>query len=265
MIRLYDNPFSPFTRKVRMVLAHKGLAFESLDALALDQHAGLLRANPRGEVPVLDDDGFVVVNSSDIVAYLEDRHPSPPVFPAGAKARARAREWERLCDTVLDAIVHDISIWTWPTHRRTDVPPAGLLEAGRRDLTEIADRIEAALGESAFLCGGEPSIADFALFPHLSSYKPLGVVLSETQHARVLAWNRRMRALPVVRDDLAAVKRMAFERFGSGASPYEAVKIVWRGDRLEWLFANSFEAWWLEELRAGRAVVPSWRARAQLR
>ena len=68
-----------------------------------------------------------------------------------------------------------------------------------------------------------------------------------------------MRALPVVRDDLAQVKKMALERFGAGNSPYEGVKVVWRGDRLEWLFANGFHSWWGEELRAGRAVVPSWR------
>lgn len=265
MIRLYDNPFSPFTRKVRLVLAHKRIAFESVDALALDQHAELLRANPRGEVPALDDDGFVIVNSADIVAYLEDRYPDPPVYPAGAQPRARARAWERFCDTVLDAIVHDVSIWTWPTHRRSDGPPAGLLEAGHRDLAEIAVRIEAALDDGGFLCGSEPSIADFALFPHLSSYKPLGVVLDEPQHARVLAWNRRMRALPIVQGDLAAVKRMAFERFGSGPSPYEGVKVVWRGDRLEWLFANGFHGWWAQELHAGRAVVPSWRAPGPLR
>ncbi len=265
MIRLYDNPFSPFTRKVRLVLAHKGIAFESVDALAKEHHAALLRANPRGEVPVLEDDGFVVASSADIVAYLEDRQPAPPVYPAGARLRAQARAWERLCDTVLDAIVHDVSIWTWPTHRRTDAPPDGLLEAGRRDLAEIAAQIEDALGEEGFLCGSAPSIADFALFPHLSSYKPLGVVLDGARHARVLAWNRRMRALPIVQDDLAAVKRLAFERFGSGPSPYEGVRVVWRGDRLEWLFANGFHDWWAAELSAGRAVVPSWRAPAQLR
>lgn len=259
MIRLYDNPFSPFTRKVRLVLATKGLPFESIDALAIDRHQELLRVNPRAEVPVLDDDGFVVVSSAGIVAYLEDRHPEPSVFPADPRARARAREWERFGDTVIDSIVHDVSIWTWPTHRRKDSPPAGLVEAGRRDLGEIAARIESDLGAGAFLCGNEPSIADFALFPHLSSFKPLGVVLDDARHPRLLAWNRRMRALPVVRDDLAQVKKMAFERFGAGKSPYEGVKVVWRGDRLEWLFANGFHPWWAEELRSGRAVVPSWR------
>jgi len=44
---------------------------------------------------------------------------------------------QRSADTALDAIIHDISIWTWPTHHRSDQPPDGLLEAGRRELHEI--------------------------------------------------------------------------------------------------------------------------------
>ena len=35
MLTLYDNPFSPFARKVRLVLALKDVAFRSVDALAL--------------------------------------------------------------------------------------------------------------------------------------------------------------------------------------------------------------------------------------
>ncbi len=174
MIRLFDNPFSPFARKVRLVLATKGLAFESIDALALDRHAELLRVNPRAEVPVLEDDGFVVVNSAEIAAYLEDRYPDPPVFPANPRERARAHAWGRFADTVIDAVIHDVSLWTWPTHRRADAPPAGLVEAGRRDLAEIAARLESDLGAGAFLCGERATIADFALFPHVPSWRAHG-------------------------------------------------------------------------------------------
>ena len=75
MITLYDNAFSPFARKVRMVLEHKRLAFEAIDGLAADGHARLAAVNPRVEVPVLQDGDLVVINSSDIVAYLEHRYP----------------------------------------------------------------------------------------------------------------------------------------------------------------------------------------------
>jgi glutathione S-transferase len=256
MLTLYDNPFSPFARKVRLVLDHKGLAFERIDALASEQHERLLAVNPRGEVPVLVDDGLMVSNSSDIVAYLEDEYPDFPVFPKEPKLRVAARAWERLSDTLLDAIIHDISIWGWPTHRRKDSPPQGLIDAGRRDLWKIVDKIENALEVGSFLCGGL-SIADLAVFPHLSSFKALGILLDPSRHPRLCDWNRRMRALEIVRKDLEYVKHLAIEKFVGAASPYEGEKIVWRGDRIEWLFRNGFQRWWLEEHAAGRVVVPS--------
>jgi len=51
--------------------------------------------------------------------------------------------------------------------------------------------------------------------------------------------------------------RSATGKFGSGASPYEGTKVVWRGDRLEWLFRNGLHDWWLAEVAAGRVVIPS--------
>jgi RNA polymerase-associated protein len=112
MRRLYDNPFSPFARKVRMALHYKGLEFASVDALALTHHDALCAVNPRGEVPVLVDGEVTVINSADIVAYLDHRYPDPPLLPVDPAVRVAARAWERLADGVLDAIIHDISIWT---------------------------------------------------------------------------------------------------------------------------------------------------------
>jgi glutathione S-transferase len=253
VITLYDNPFSPFARKVRMVLQLKTVPFQTIDALALAERARLLTVNPRGEVPVLVDGDTTVVNSADIVAYLEDRFPSPALLPAPPELRARARSWQRVADVLLDAVIHDVSLWVWPTHRRSDRPPAGLLEAGRRDLEKILARLDASLDSGGFLCG-ELSIADLALFPHVSSLKLLGVALDP--FPRVLRWNREMRTLPVVRADLEHVRRAALEKFAAGASPYEAEKVVWRGDRIEWLLANGFQDWFQSELASGRAVVP---------
>jgi glutathione S-transferase len=252
---LHDNPFSPFARKVRLVLGFKGLEYRSIDALALSEHDRLVAANPRAEVPVLVDGGVTVADSADIVAYLEDRFPEPAILPAEPELRAKARRWQRFADTALDAIIHDISIWTWPTHHRSDQPPKGLLEAGRRDLRSALARLEDSIDASGFVCD-RLSIADFALFPHISSIKPLGVLLDENTHPKLVGWNRTMRTQPAVREDLEHVKRSAIEKFGSGRSPYEAEKIVWRGDRIEWLLANGFQDWLWSELSQGRAVVP---------
>jgi glutathione S-transferase len=253
MIVLYDNPFSPFARKVRMTLAFKDVPYQSIDALALAEHARLHAVNRRAEVPVLADGDVTVVDSADIVAYLEDRFPAPALMPSSPALRATARRWQRLADSVLDAIVHDVSLWTWPTHHRSDAAPAGLLEAGQRDLGIVLSQLDGALEAKDFLCGA-PSIADLALFPHLSSLKLLGFSLEP--FANVVRWNASMRTLPCVRADLDYLRRSAIEKFAPGASPYEAEKVVWRGDRIEWLLANGFGEWFWSELSSGRAVVP---------
>lgn len=253
MIVLYDNPFSPFARKVRMALEFKGVAFESIDALALAEHHRLRAVNRRVEVPVLVDGAVAVVDSADIVAYLEDRFPTPALMPSSPALRVVARRWQRIADTVLDAIVHDISLWTWPTHHRADTPPPGLVEAGMHDAEALLADLDRALGANDFVCGA-PSIADLALFPHVSSLRLLGVALAP--FADVTRWNACMRALPCVRADLDHVRRSAGEKFAPGASPYEAEKVVWRGDRIEWLLSHGFREWFWAELASGRAVVP---------
>src|SRR5262245_29842719 len=108
---------------------------------------------------------------------------------------------------------------SWPTHHRSDSPPTGLLEAGQRDLEVVLEEFDRALGSNDFLCG-TPSIADVALFPHVSSLKVLGVPMEPFPN--VLHWNASMRTLPCVRSDLDHVRRSAMEKFAPGASPYEA-------------------------------------------
>ena len=76
MITLYDSAFSPFARKVRMVLEHKRLEAEYVDGLLLENHDRLRAVNGRVEVPALTDGDLTVINSADIVAYLDHRYPS---------------------------------------------------------------------------------------------------------------------------------------------------------------------------------------------
>ena len=245
-MKLYDNAFSPFARKVRLVLDHKGLAYEAFDALLPEAHAKLAAANARVEVPVLEDGHVRVVNSSDIVAYLEHRYPERPVYPADPERRVAARAWERLADTLLDSVLHDASIWTWPIVDRSDRPPPGLLEAAREDLESTYDDLEKVLGT-------ELSIADLALFPHLSAVRFLGVAFTTERHPKLHAWFDRVRALPICRADLARTRDFLKSARADGV---KAERIVWRGDRIEWLLARGFHEWFAGEIRANRVGWP---------
>jgi glutathione S-transferase len=249
MITLYDNAFSPFARKVRMVLEHKGLPFDTIDGLSAGGHGRLALVNPRVEVPVLQDGDLVVVNSSHIVAYLEHCYPERAVYPSDAAARVAALAWERLADTLLDAVTHGLANggFGFPEGTR----PPGLRDAGLQDLGPVYADLERALAGRDFLCG-ELSIADLALFPHLTAVRFLDVSFDGATHPRLLDWYKRMRSLEVCRADLERTR--AF--LNASGVPQRPARIVWRGDRIEWMLAHGFHEWLVAEIRAGRIGWP---------
>jgi len=250
MITLYNNAFSPFARKVRMVLEHKRLTFEAFDGLAPAGHARLAAVNPRLEVPVLVDGDLTIVNSSHIVAYLEHRHPERSVYPVEPAKRVAALAWERLADTLLDAITHDVSDggFGFPAGTR----PAGLLEAAREDLAPIYADLERTLADRDFICGAL-SIADLAVFPHLTAVRLLDISFDGATHPHLLAWYKRLRRLDICRADLERTQAFLSQSQGNLQRP---ARIVWRGDRVEWLLARGFHDWFFDEIRQGRVAWP---------
>jgi glutathione S-transferase len=250
VIKLYDSAFSPFARKVRMVLEHKGLNFEAVDGLLKSNHEGLKVVNKRMEVPVLVDGDLVIVNSADIVGYLEFRYPTKPVYPEAPAARVHARAWERAADTLVDAILSDISYWKWTD--RPDSMPEGLLQAARADLRLVYDALEKDLAHREFV-SGPLSIADIALFPHLASVRAMEVEFSAQEHPNLLRWLRQMRTLPICSADL----RRARDFVGNlKDKDVERRRIFWRGDRIEWMLARGFHDWFFAEIREQRVLWP---------
>lgn len=251
MITLFDSAFSPFARKVRMVLEHKALPFTAVDGLHADHRAALAAVHPRREVPVLVDGELVVANSAHIVAYLDDAYPAAAVLPADVASRARARHWERIADTQIDPIIVDVSLWSWAN--RSDQPPAGLLAAALDDMNAIYAEIESELplGEG-FLCGAL-SLADIALFPHVYGARWLGVGADASRFPRLHAWLHRLAHTRLFRDDISRLRAFLKQPPDPG---HERTRIFWRGDRIEWILAAGFQDWFFEEVRAGRVIWP---------
>jgi glutathione S-transferase len=250
MLTLFENAFSPFARKVRLVLDHKQLAYESVDGLRRDNRARLEAVNGRVEVPVLVHDDLAVVNSSDIIAYLERVFPERPIYPASPRAFVRARAWERCADTAIDPVLTNISYWAWA--QRPDGMPDGLLEAARADLDPIYEALERELRDNDFVAG-PISVADFALFPHLSAVRALDVSFDLRKCPRLLAWFKRMRSMEICARDLERTR----EYLASIADrDLERQKIFWRGDRVEWMLSHGFHEWFHREIEERRVIWP---------
>src|SRR6266550_8680467 len=89
---LYDAARCPYYARVRIVLAEKGLGYETVEIDLSDRPAWLYAKNPKGRVPVLEEDGgFVLPESAVIMEYLEERFPEPALLPADVAERALAR------------------------------------------------------------------------------------------------------------------------------------------------------------------------------
>ena len=94
---LYGASASPFVRKVRVVLAEKGLAYEREDLIPINVSPEFRKISPLGKIPALRDGERTLADSSVICAYLErvqaraldGRHPRAPVVPHAHRRRAR--------------------------------------------------------------------------------------------------------------------------------------------------------------------------------
>ena len=103
---LYSGPMSLFTGKVRIALDEKGLDYELVSvpfsrAGYQPKHPKVLELNPKQQVPVLVDGEVAIYDSTIIFEYLEDRHPSPPLYPREPGQRARCRVLEAAADEIL--------------------------------------------------------------------------------------------------------------------------------------------------------------------
>jgi hypothetical protein len=150
----------------------------------------------------------------------------------------------------MDPILVDISYWMWS--RRPDAMPDGMLAAARRDMDALYDALERDLGDAPYVCGAL-SIADLALFPHITSGKALGVPFDRERHPRIRAWLERMRATDIGAADLARTRAYLVS---ADRNAIEVDKIFWRGDRIEWVLARGFHRWFAAEIEADRVIWP---------
>ncbi len=99
MLKIYGALLSPFVRKVRCVLAEKQVPYELIATNPFDKSSEFLRRSPLGRIPALDDEeGRSLADSTVIVEYLEERFPSPPLFPRDPYDRARVRWFDEYAD-----------------------------------------------------------------------------------------------------------------------------------------------------------------------
>lgn len=99
--RLHGVSLSPFVRKVRVVCAIKSIDYELVHVMPGAADRAFRAISPLSKVPVWEEDGWSLPDSSVICDYLERRVPEPSVHPTDLRALARDLFWEEYADTRL--------------------------------------------------------------------------------------------------------------------------------------------------------------------
>jgi glutathione S-transferase len=98
-ITLYSFAISPFVHKVAAVLDYKRLPYRTVPIHPLRKAE--IKFSAKKLVPIIDDAGTIVEDSTDILLYLEEKYPTPPALPADAAARKAVLALEDWIDTTL--------------------------------------------------------------------------------------------------------------------------------------------------------------------
>ncbi|MEO8925369.1 MAG: glutathione S-transferase [Caldimonas sp.] len=97
MITLYDCATAPSPRRARLLLAEKGVEYETVQVdLRNGEQLGdaYRRVNPQCTVPALrTDDGLLLADNAAITAYLEARFPEPPLLGVTPQEKAEIASW----------------------------------------------------------------------------------------------------------------------------------------------------------------------------
>jgi glutathione S-transferase len=200
--QVYRIPFSTNVERVALAAGHKGLEVEWID-VDPDDRGDVERVSGQSLVPVLVDGGHVVFDSAEILRYLEERDPDPPLFPSD---RARRAELEVFLDWFN-------RVWKRPPNeidaeRRKDTPDKARIAKLGRELAGALGVFENLLEGRDYLFG-EFSAADCAAFPFLKyaliyderDTEPFHLILREFQvldgkYPKLESWIRRVDARP---------------------------------------------------------------------
>lgn len=199
-MKLFYHPASTTSRPIALFIAENGLKLDMqiVDLFTGEQYQAAFEAvNPNHLVPVLDDDGFRLTESSAILKYLADKTESP-LYPKDLQARARVNE---RMDWVNTQICRDFAYgFVYPQifsfhKRRSDEAQAATVEWGKERtqawMKVLNDNI---LGtHNAYLCGNTITIADY----FCAAFVALGEITGSDYAAypNIKNWLGRMKAL----------------------------------------------------------------------
>lgn len=189
-MKLYDMDLSGNCYKIRLFCALLGLSYEAVPVdLSTGEHkkADFLALNPRGQVPVLDDDGILIWDSSAILVYLARKCGDDRWLPMQAQPLAEVIQWLALSENeILYGLARARAVIRFG--RPWDL--SACQELGRSGLGVL----EGQLQHRRWLALDHPTVADIACYPYVALAPESGVALDGFPCVR--QWIARVQSLP---------------------------------------------------------------------
>ena len=181
VMTLYSDALSPYSHRVRVVLAEKNITVEIQDVDPLNIPDDLMDLNPYGTLPTLIDRDLKLFESRIIMEYLDERFPHPPLLPVDPVSRAQARlfmyrvdrDWYSLADTIMSG-------------RKEPAARA------RKELRESFITTAPVFESKPFFMSEELTLVDCSLAPLLWRLPSLGVDLPPAAKRAVEGYAERM-------------------------------------------------------------------------
>ena len=202
---LFHLPLSPYSRKVRLAMAEKGIPFELRMERIWERRDAFLEMNPACTVPVLrEENGLAIADSYAICEYLEEAYPDTGLFGRTLAERAEVRRLVAWFDGKFAAEVTSHLLYEKQLKRLLGRgnPDASAIRVGYANMRPHLEYLGWLAETRPWLAGPRISLADFAAAGHLSALDYIGDV-DWSQNEAAKQWYARMKSRPSFRSLLA--------------------------------------------------------------
>jgi glutathione S-transferase len=197
---VYGGALSPFVRKVRVVLAEKGVEYTLENINPFAPPPEFVEISPLKRIPVLRDTDVpepnTVPDSSVICDYLERKFPNPPLYPSDPFQRARALWFEEYADSLMAQCIGSGLFFERVVKKLIGKEPDESIPAKTiaEKLPPIFSYLENEIGSNQFLIGNAFSIADISVTTMLVNFLHAGETMDTSRWPNLAAYMARIHA-----------------------------------------------------------------------